>query len=1031
MSCASSLFLQLILVTTMFCCHQFLVIAGNDNTEKQALLEIKAKISDDPLGVLSSWNASLHFCKWHGVTCGRRHRRVTTLDLSNSKLTGILSPHVGNLSFLRELYLQDNSFGGTIPQEINRLYRLQILWLFNNSIGGEIPSNISSCYRLIDISLDNNRLVGATPPELGYLSQLQYLNLARNNLIGVIPSFLGNLSYLVEFHMGGNTLAGKIPNQLGKLRYLEVLILDNNNFFGEIPPSIFNLSSLTKLSLAQNDFVGNLPSYMGNSLPYLRWFSISNNRFTGHIPTSISNASDLEVLSLSKNNLRGQVPSLHKLSWLNYLNLYTNSLGNNQPEDLNFISSLTNATNLEWLQIKDNNFGGVFPKIICNFSSLTYLTLSHNKLDGEIPNCVGNLAKLHFFSAGNNTFTGIIPRGIGNLQNLTYLYLKGNHLSGVIPSSIGNLTKLSTLTLSNNKLEGQIPPNLENCRSLLSLDLSNNKLNGTIPSQLFSLPTMSILLNLSGNHLTGSLPVEVGQLNTLNSLDVSHNMLSDNIPRSLTSCVSLEILYMQENNFNGTIPDALQALKGLRWLDLSHNNLSGEIPKILTSLQLQSLNLSHNNLEGEVPIEGVFKNATGILINGNNRLCGGIPELQLPRCNLSRSNTKKRRLEHRKKLMIGIICGLFGFILLVPLLVSLYSLWKKKETKESTHSDDSGNFSNLSYQTLRKATNEFSKENLIGSGAFGVVYKGTLQESGSIVAIKIFKLDYRGASKSFMAECKVLRSIRHRNLVKVVTTCSSVDYQGTDFKALVYEYMSNGSLDDWLHPADEINRPIEGIEHTLRKLNLYQRLDIAIDVAFALDYLHNHCGISLVHCDLKPSNVLLDGEMVAHVGDFGLAKFLSKGINNSHENEFSSMGVRGTIGYTPPEYGLGNEVSTKGDVYSFGILLLELITGKRPTSDMFKGGVSLHCFVKESLPGHVIETLDRVLLEDIHGQEIDSSFMLETLSSILKVALSCSTEAPQERMDMSNVVAKLLSVRKKLLEYSLRQRRRFQAGSQV
>ena len=290
-------------------------------------------------------------------------------------------------------------------------------------------------------------------------------------------------------------------------------------------------------------------------------------------------------------------------------------------------------------------------------------------------------------------------------------------------------------------------------------------------------------------------------------------------------------------------------------------------------------------------MEGVFKNMSATFINGNGKLCGGIPGFQLPKCKYN--NSKKMKLTLPLKLILSILSALFGLTLVVSLLL-LFSLRLKRKANNSS---DSGNlFLNLSYQSLLNATNGFSSTNLIGVGSFGSVYKGILNQGEHTVAVKVLNLLHHGALKSFLAECEALRNIRHRNLVKVLTTCSSVDYQGNDFKALVYEFMGNGNLDEWLHP----NRITNEVPREQRNLSLLLRINIAIDVANALDYLHRHYQTPIIHCDLKPSNVLLDDDMNGHVGDFGLAKFLIDATQSCSSNQSSSIGVRGTIGYTPP-----------------------------------------------------------------------------------------------------------------------------------
>jgi serine/threonine protein kinase len=198
----------------------------------------------------------------------------------------------------------------------------------------------------------------------------------------------------------------------------------------------------------------------------------------------------------------------------------------------------------------------------------------------------------------------------------------------------------------------------------------------------------------------------------------------------------------------------------------------------------------------------------------------------------------------------------------------------------------------ISFAELANATNGFASENLIGAGSFGSVFKGRMRVNGqdAVVAVKVLNLKQRGASQSFDAECNTLRCARHRNLVRILTVCSSIDFQGRDFKALVYEFLPNGNLDQRIH------QHIMEEDSERKALELIARIHIAIDVAASLDYLHQHKPMPIVHCDLKPSNVLLDSDMVARVGDFGLSRFL-------HQDKDESSGwasMRGSIGYAAP-----------------------------------------------------------------------------------------------------------------------------------
>ncbi|RRT80686.1 hypothetical protein B296_00023292 [Ensete ventricosum] len=889
-------------------------LADAPSADHLALLSFKSFIYDDPFEALASWNSSLHFCQWQGVRCHNRsgEPRVTALDLVSLHLAGSLSPSLANLTFLRRLNLSTNGLQGSIPQELGLLSHLWHLQLDSNSLDGMIPlslfqncsklrtfnlrlnnligavpRNLSNCLELQIIRLDNNGIEGEIPSDLSTLSKLYWLDLWSNRLAGRIPPQIGNLASLTKLSLAGNNLNGPIPAAIGNLSSLSQLVVSNSQLAGAIPGTMGNLSSLTWLDLSYNSLAGTIPPEIGN-LVHLGYLDLHANHLNGTIPSEIGNLVNLIALFLGGNQLSGTIPkSLGHLQSLKTLILASNKLEARNAAEWSFLDALTNCTRFAVLHIASNNLGGMLPKSIANLSrTLIWLNFYDNQIYGSIPAEIGNLINLTSIGMWSNLLDGTIPASLGSLVRLETLLLGANKLVGEIPVTLGNLTRLSSLSLASNELYGSIPSTLGKC-PLETLDLASNKLNGTVPKDILSIPTFDKYLNVSHNSLSGFLPSEIGKLRNIQTIDISNNRLSGGVPSTISECEVLENLYMQGNLFQGSIPSSLNQLKGLQVLDLSSNNLSGQIPNFHN---MTYLNLSYNNLDGEVPKVGVFSNASAFSVAGNNNLCGGVRELGLRPCPDQASKKK-----HLPRKLIAVISLAAGMLCVIFLSLFAACQWLHKSRPHSlVASCIKEQHRKVSFAELLRATDGFSPANLIGMGSFGSVYKGTMDwEDHKVVAVKVLNLQQRGASRSFTAECEALRNIRHRNLVKVLTSCSGVDFQGNDFKALVFELLPNSSLDKWLHPeVDE--------RGTSRMLSLVERMNILIDVASALGYLHHHGPTPIVHCDLKPSNILLDHDMVAHVGDFGLARFLSRTVSRSFQRSTNSVTLKGSIGYAAP-----------------------------------------------------------------------------------------------------------------------------------
>ncbi|KAL5214935.1 hypothetical protein ABZP36_004087 [Zizania latifolia] len=829
--------------------------SNRSRIELQALLCFKKAISSDPKGSLRSWSSN-NFCRWEGVKCDRtRPDRVVSIALTSMELSGMLPDCMGNLTSLQTLVLARNNLEGTIPESLARSSSLVELNLSHNNLSGEIPASLfNGSSRLITVDLQMNSFAGKIPLPHN-MSALRFLGLTGNQISATIPPALANISSLSSILLGQNKLQGPIPESLGQIPNLSTLDLSFNNLSGHVPATLYNKSSLEFFSVGSNILIGKIPSDIGHTLPNLESLIMSVNKFDGSIPASLAKASNLQVLDLSSNSLSGSVPPLGSLRNLNKLLLGSNRF---EAQDWSFLTSLTNCSQLLELSMDANSLNGSLPKSVGNLSPhLQKLNFGGNQISGRIPDEIGNFVNLTLLDMNSNMLSGEIPSTIGNLRNLVILNLSTNRFSGEIPSTVGNLLQLSKLNLDNNKLSGNIPANIGNCIRLSMLNFSVNNLEGFIPIELVEISSLSLGLDLSNNKLSGSIPQEVGALSNLVLLNFSNNQLSGEIPSSLENCVQLLSLNMEDNNLSGSIPISICYLISIQQIDFSENNLSGQVPTF-----------------------GIFQNSSAVNLEGNTGLCVTVSLFALPICHTSPAKRKSNT-----PLLLIVIPPIT--IALASVLCIVITLIKGSTNQQSSNYKET--MKKVSYRDILKATSWFSPVNKISSSRTGSVYIGRFEFETDLVAIKVFHLEEHGAHNSFFTECEVLKRTRHRNLVKAITLCSTVDFENNEFKALVYEFMANGSLEMFVHPKLYQGSP-------KRVLTLGQRIGIAADVASALDYLHNQLVPPMIHCDLKPSNVLLDYDMTSRIGDFGSAMFLSSSCTKPEG--FASFG--GTIGYIAP-----------------------------------------------------------------------------------------------------------------------------------
>ncbi|KAK9088389.1 hypothetical protein Scep_027471 [Stephania cephalantha] len=963
-------------------------------------------------------------------------QHLEVLDLSSNRFHGRIPSGLCGVATLRKLDLSENYMFDEVPERIGDLKMLEELVIYSNNLTGSIPRTVGRLKKLRIIRAGLNFISGAIPMEISECDNLEILGLAQNRLEGSLPPQLERIKNLTSIILWQNHLSGSIPPELGSCSNLQLLALNDNAFTGSIPKEIGNLSKLKKLYIYTNQLNGTIPRELGNLVNAVE-IDLSENRLTGVIPKELGLVPNLRLLHLFENMLQGRIPrELGQLRQLRNLDLSINKLTGKIPLEFQ------NLTLLEDLQLFDNGLVGTIPPLIGAFGNLSVLDISSNGLSGGIPEQLCKFQKLIFLSLGSNLLAGNIPYGLKTCKSLVQLMLGNNKLTGSLSLEFSSLMNLTALELHENKFSGLIPPEVGQMKNLERLRLSNNYFIGEIPPEIRKLEKL-VTFNISSNHLSGSIPHELGNCTQLQRLDLSRNQFAGYVPEELGNLVNLELLRLSDNRLEGAIPGTLGSLLHLTELQMGGNYFSGQIPAELGQLRaLQiALNISHNTISGNIPEDlGNLQMLESLYLN-NNKLVGAIPSsigglLSLLVCNLSFNNlvgmvpnnqvfgrmdasnfignkglcvsglppchalvtapvaphTSWIHEGSSKEKIVSIIASVIG---LISLILTAGVCWIMKRRRpvfvafdDHIKKDVSDNYyfpkEGFTYQALLEATGYFTDSAIIGSGACGTVYKA-LMPDGRLIAVKKLKPcgEASNIDNSFRAEISTLGKIRHRNIVKLYGFCYH-----QDSNLLLYEYMANGSLGEILHGNGQSCL-----------LDWNTRYKIAFGAAEGLCYLHCDCKPQIIHRDIKSNNILLDETLEAHVGDFGLAKLIDLPYSKS------MSAVAGSYGYIAPEYAYTMKVTEKCDIYSFGVVLLELVTGRSPVQPIDQGG-DLVNWVRRTMQSATSASV-------VFDQRLDLSAKrtVEEMSLVLKIAMFCTNTSPLNRPTMREVIAMLIDAK--------------------
>ncbi|XP_019102385.1 PREDICTED: probable LRR receptor-like serine/threonine-protein kinase IRK isoform X2 [Camelina sativa] len=927
------------------------------NDDVLGLILFKADLRD-PEQKLASWNEDDYTpCSWTGVKCHPRTNRVTELTLDGFSLSGRIGRGILQLQFLHKLSLSNNNLTGIInPNFLLSLVNLKVVDLSSNALSGSLPD--------------------------GFFKQcgsLRVLSLAKNKLTGKIPVSISSCSSLASLNLSSNRFSGSMPSGVWSLNTLRSLDLSRNELEGEFPVKIDRLNNLRSLDLSRNMLSGPIPSEIGSCM-LLKTIDLSDNSLSGSLPVTFQQLSLCYSLNLGKNALEGEVPK-----WIGEMR------------------------SLETLDLSMNKFSGQVPDSIGNLLALKVLNFSGNGLIGSLPDSTANCINLLALDISGNSLTGKLPMWIFQDGSRDVSALKNDN-------STGGIKKIQVLDLSHNSFSGEIGDGLGDLRDLEGLHLSRNSLTGPIPSTIGELKHL-VVLDLSHNQLNGTIPRETGGAVSLEELRLDNNLLDANIPPSIKSCSTLRSLILSHNKLLGSIPPELAKLTKLEEVDISFNELTGTLPKQLANLgYLHTFNMSHNHLFGELPAGGIFNGLSPSSVSGNPGICGAVvnnscpavapkPIVLNPNSTIDPYSGELRPpgAGHKRILLsissliaisaaAAIVVGVIAITVLnlrvrastvsrsaVPLTFSGGDDFSRSPTTDSNSGklvmfSGEPDFSTGTHALLNKDCE-------LGRGGFGAVYRTVIRDGYPVAIKKLTVSSLVKSQEEFEREVKKLGKLRHSNLVKLEGY-----YWTTSLQLLIYEFLSGGSLYKHLHEAPGGSS----------SLSWNDRFNVILGTAKCLAYLHQS---NVIHYNIKSSNVLLDSSGEPKVGDYGLARLLPM-----LDRYVLSSKIQSALGYMAPEFACRTvKITEKCDVYGFGVLVLEVVTGKKPVEYMEDDVVVLCDMVREALEdGRADECID---------PRLQGKFPVEEAIAVIKLGLICTSQVPSSRPHMGEAVNILRMVR--------------------